>query len=98
MLTGDGQANVLSGSDGADRLTGGLGDDTLSGGNGSDTADYSSSSAAVTVALEQVIQDTVGAGTDTLLGFENLTGGSAADTLSGDGGPNTIRGLAAMTW
>jgi Ca2+-binding RTX toxin-like protein len=59
-LTGDGQANVLSGSDGADRLTGGLGDDVLSGGNGSDTADYSSSSAAVTVALDQLIQDTIG--------------------------------------
>ena len=92
-LTGDGQANVLSGSDGADRLTGGLGDDILAGGNGADTADYSSSSAAVTVALDQVIQDTIGAGTDALLGDENLTGGSAADTLSGDGGPNTIRGL-----
>ena len=92
-LTGDGSANLLSGSDGADRLTGGLGDDTLSGGNGSDTADYASSSAAVTVALDQVIQDTIGAGTDTLLGFENLTGGSAADTLSGDGGANIIRGL-----
>ena len=93
VLTGDGQANVLSGSDGDDRLNGGLGDDTLSGGNGSDSADYSSSSAAVTVALDQVMQDTLGAGTDTLLGFEHLTGGSAADTLSGDGGPNTIRGL-----
>jgi Ca2+-binding RTX toxin-like protein len=92
-LTGDGQANVLSGSDGADRLTGGLGDDTLSGGNGSDTADYASSAAAVTVALDQVTQDTIGAGTDTLLGFESLTGGSAADTLSGDGGANAIRGL-----
>ena len=92
-LTGDGQANVLSGSDGADRLTGGLGDDILAGGNGADTADYSSSSAAVTVALDQVIQDTIGAGTDALLGDESLTGGSAADTLSGDGGPNTIRGL-----
>ena len=94
-LTGDGQANVLSGSDGADRITGGLGDDILSGGDGADTADYSSSSAAVTVALDRVIQDTIGAGTDALLGFENLTGGSVADTLSGDGGPNTIRGLGA---
>lgn len=94
VLTGDGQANMLTGFDGADRLTGGLGDDALSGGNGSDTADYSSSSAAVTVDLQQITQDTVGAGTDTLLGFENLTGGSAADALSGDGGPNAIRGLA----
>ena len=84
-LTGDGSANVISGSDGDDRLTGGLGDDTLSGGNGSDTADYASSAAAVTVALDQVTQDTIGAGTDALLGLENLTGGSAADALSGDG-------------
>ncbi|MGH2741160.1 MAG: beta strand repeat-containing protein [Thermoleophilaceae bacterium] len=92
-LTGDGQANVLLGSDGDDRLTGGLGDDTLSGGSGADTADYSSSSAAVTVALDEIVQDTVGTGVDTLFGFEHLAGGSAADTLSGDGGPNRIRGL-----
>jgi Ca2+-binding RTX toxin-like protein len=94
VLTGDGQANVLSGAGGADRLAGGLGDDELSGGAGGDTVDYSSSTAAVTVALDQVVQDTVGAGTDSLLGFEHLIGGSAADTLSGDGGANTVRGLA----
>jgi Ca2+-binding RTX toxin-like protein len=93
-LTGEGSANVINGFDGADRLTGGLGDDTLSGGSGSDTADYASSTAAVTVALDQGTQDTIGAGTDTLLGFENLTGGSAADVLAGDGAPNAIRGLA----
>jgi Ca2+-binding RTX toxin-like protein len=94
VLTGDAQANVLSGSDGADRLTGGLGDDALAGGNGGDTADYSSSTAAVTIDLQQITQDTIGAGTDTLIGFENLTGGSAGDSLSGDGGPNAVRGLA----
>lgn len=93
-LTGDGSANVINGFDGADRLTGGLGDDTLDGGGGGDTADYASSTAAVTVALDQGTQDTIGAGTDTLLGFENLTGGSAADALAGDGAPNAIRGLA----
>ena len=92
-LTGDGTANVISGLDGDDRLSGGLGDDTLSGGSGSDTADYASSAAAVTVALDQVTQDTIGAGTDALSELENLTGGSAADALSGDGGPNSIRGL-----
>lgn len=93
-LTGDGQANVLRGLGGADRLTGGLGDDDLAGGDGSDIADYTSSAVAVTVALDQSTQDTIGAGTDTLLGLESLTGGAAADTLSGDGGANAIRGLA----
>jgi Ca2+-binding RTX toxin-like protein len=95
VLTGDGQANALSGLAGDDRLAGTLGDDALSGGSGGDTADYSSSAAAVTVALDQTVQDTVGAGVDTLLGVEHLTGGAAADTLSGDGGANTIRGLGA---
>ena len=94
VLTGDGSANVLTGSGGADRLTGGLGDDTLSGGNGNDTADYASSTAAVTVALDQVVQDTIGAGTDELRELENVTGGSAADALSGDASANSIRGLA----
>jgi Ca2+-binding RTX toxin-like protein len=93
VLTGDGQANALSGFGGADRLAGGPGDDVLSGGAGGDTVDYSSSAAAVTVALDEVVQDTVGAGVDALLGFEHLIGGSVADTLSGDGSSNTIRGL-----
>ena len=87
----------MSGSDGADRLTGGLGDDTLAGGTGNDTADYASSSAAVTVALDQSTQDTIGAGTDTLQGLENLTGGSAADMLCGDGGANASGVSAATT-
>jgi Ca2+-binding RTX toxin-like protein len=39
-------------------------------------------------------QATGGAGTDTVSGFENLTGGTGADVLSGDGAANTISGGA----
>ena len=37
-------------------------------------------------------QNTVGAGTDTLSGIENLTGSHYNDTLSGDSNDNVITG------
>ena len=43
--------DTLSGGDGNDFLVGGAGNDSLNGGAGIDTADYSGSSAGVTVAL-----------------------------------------------
>ena len=39
-------------------------------------------------------QDTVGAGSDTLTNFENLTGSAFNDTLTGDDNNNVIHGLA----
>jgi Ca2+-binding RTX toxin-like protein len=37
-------------------------------------------------------QNTIGAGTDTLVGIENLTGSGFADTLFGDAWNNTLIG------
>ncbi|EFG9152744.1 calcium-binding protein, partial [Escherichia coli] len=70
-----------------DVLTGGLGADTLIGGSGNDTADYSTSTAGVTVSL--------GAGPregDTFVSIENLAGSGHNDLLSGNGQDNVITG------
>lgn len=94
-LTGDGNANVVHGGDGNDTIEGGAGNDTLAGDNGIDTLTYVSAGSAVTVNLSTATgQNTVGAGTDTISGFENLTGSGFNDTLTGDGNANVIRGGA----
>jgi len=73
-----------------------LGNDVMDGGPaGSDTA-YYADAAAVTVSLARQgsAQNTIGAGTDTLTNFENLTGSASNDTLTGDGNANIVNGLA----
>ena len=87
ILTGDGNDNVIEG---------GLGNDTLSGGAGNDTASYAGATAGVTVSLglQGGAQNTVNAGTDTLNGFENLSGSAFNDSLTGDANVNTLTGGA----
>jgi Ca2+-binding RTX toxin-like protein len=85
--------DILDGGSGNDTLIGGQGNDTLIGGSGIDTADYSTATAGVKVSLGLTgPQNTVGAGTDTLSGIENLTGSHFNDTLSGDSNDNVITG------
>jgi Ca2+-binding RTX toxin-like protein len=94
-LSGGSGVDWLYGYDGDDVLEGRNGDDYLDGGNGLDTASYAGSARAVNVSLAQdAAQDTGGAGTDTLLGIENLTGGSGNDTLAGNGADNRLAGGA----
>ena len=94
-LTGDGGANILVGGTGNDTLSGGTGNDTLNGGGGIDTASYASAGAGVTVSLATSgPQNTVGAGTDTLISIESLTGSGLNDTLTGNASANTIEGGA----
>jgi Ca2+-binding RTX toxin-like protein len=91
--TGDSGANSIYGAAGSDTIDGGLGNDTLDGGTGTDTLLYTSATAGVTVSLAvTTAQNTGGAGTDTIVNFENLTGSSYNDTLTGDSGNNTIEG------
>ncbi|MBC6981705.1 M10 family metallopeptidase [Caulobacter sp. 17J80-11] len=102
VLTGDRLDNKLwggagddrlNGGDGADVLEGGAGSDVLDGGAGSDTAAYAAASTGVTVSLARTAaQATGGAGTDTLVSIENLTGSAFADVLRGDGGANALAG------
>lgn len=86
-LTGDANANVIEG---------GAGNDALVGGAGDDTASYAGATAGVTVslALQGSAQNTVGAGSDTLSGFQNLLGSAFNDSLTGDALENVLTGGA----
>ena len=84
----------LTGSAYNDTLEGNTGNNVLVGGSGTDTVSYAHATAAVTVSLALTsAQNTVGAGTDTLTGFENLTGSAFDDTLTGNTGNNVLSGL-----
>jgi VCBS repeat-containing protein len=92
-LTGNAGANSLSGGNGDDQLDGGAGTDTLNGGAGTDTAIYATAGAAVTVSLAiSAAQNTLGAGSDTLIGMENLTGSTFNDVLTGSSLANRLSG------
>jgi serralysin len=93
-IIGSAFADVLTGDSGANTLVGGAGADALNGGAGADTADYSSSAAGVTVNLLTGSGSGGDAHGDTLSGIENITGSAFADTLTGDGGANTLAGHA----
>jgi Ca2+-binding RTX toxin-like protein len=82
--------DVLTGGPANDTIEGGPGNDTLDGAGGSDTAAFDSSTAKVTADLQT--GKATGQGTDTLRGFENLRGGTQADVLRGDAGPNRLIG------
>jgi hypothetical protein len=94
-LTGSTLNDTLTGDGGSNVLSGGAGNDTLDGGGGIDTASYADAATAVTVNLSTIVaQNTVGAGSDTLTGIENLTGSAFNDTLTGNAGNNVLSGGA----
>ena len=102
VLEGSGWNDILVGGAGAETILGGAGTDTLSGGAGADlldggfglqdVADYTSSSAGVTVGLGEAEQSGGDAAGDTLTGIEDLMGSAHADRLTGDGAMNLLRG------
>ncbi|MEI8251805.1 MAG: calcium-binding protein [Synechococcus sp. ELA057] len=95
-LVGDAGANRIESGDGDDWVDGGAGNDTLIGGNQlkeGDTLSYSRASAGVRVNLSlTAAQNTGGAGTDLVTGFENLSGSPFADALVGNADPNRLDG------
>ncbi|HEX8233796.1 MAG TPA: calcium-binding protein [Caulobacteraceae bacterium] len=93
-LRGRAGNDTLSGLDGADTIEGGAGDDVLDGGGGdSDVLDYAFAAGGVTVSLNIVgNQNTGGAGSDNIIGFENLTGSDHGDTLAGNLDDNILVG------
>ena len=95
-LRGGGDPDTLNGGDGNDVFDGGPGPDTYNGGPGSaDHADYSARTAAVTVFINGVAADgEAGEGDNVNPDVENVTGGSAADTLVGSNASNRLRGGA----
>lgn len=65
----------------------------LNGGRGIDTVSYEGTTAAVTVTLALTgAQATGGSGSDSIRNFENLTGGSGNDTLTGNLNDNVLNG------
>ena len=92
-VLGSNYNDTITGSSGTNVIEGGEGNDTLDGGSGTDTVSYSGATLAVTVSLANgSAQNTVGAGTDTLSGFENLSGSAYNDNLTGDTPTNVITG------
>ncbi len=92
-LIGGASNDRLTGNAGDNMIEGGVGNDTLAGGSGIDTAAYTRATTALLVDLGNAnAQNTLGAGTDQLSGFENLTGGAGNDTLTGTIGANIIEG------
>ncbi len=86
---------MLSGGDGDDLLVGREGKDTIDGGVGSDTALYREKADLVVVTLDAANPVTVkvgGVDEDSIVNVENIEGGSAADTLTGDGLNNSFLG------
>jgi Ca2+-binding RTX toxin-like protein len=88
--------DTIVGSAADDWIRGMAGNDLLTGGGGSDWVDYRWDNSALNITLsaggaQQIIA--AGAhGNDTISGFENISGGFAADRLTGNELSNTLRG------
>jgi hypothetical protein len=97
-LTAGGGSDELTGAGGDDFLDPGSGqdDDDLDGGPGTDVATYVNSGTAVSVDLAVAGPQPSGAGTDSLVGVENVVGTPFADVIRGDGGPNQLYGVQGM--
>jgi Ca2+-binding RTX toxin-like protein len=93
-LLGSNFNDILTGNNGNNVLEGGGGNDLLDGRGGSDTVSYRTAGIGVMSDLTLVgAQNTVGAGFDTLVNMENLTGSNFNDVLTGDSGNNVLEGL-----
>jgi Ca2+-binding RTX toxin-like protein len=91
--TGNSLDNRITGNGAANVIAGGAGNDVLVGAGGTDRVSYADAPAAVRANLSlTTAQDTLGAGTDTLSGFENLTGSAFDDILTGSASDNEIDG------
>lgn len=74
--------------------TAGNGDDYYDGGGGIDTASFAAAKRGVSVDLAAGTASGITIGTNTLLGFEVVIGGSGADTISGTAANDTLQGGA----
>jgi len=90
IIVSDGGGNTYYGGDGNDTMRATSGPETMYGGNGTDDLDLSIGNFIYTFDM------TTGLATqysgELFLGFENVTMGSANDTVTGSGGANIING------
>ena len=85
--------DVVDGQAGEDTLDPGLGTDLIRGGDGIDLASYAGRPTAVYLSLDNTANDGALGEADNIVGtIENLTGGSAADLLVGNGLENRLVG------
>ena len=91
LMGGNGD-DTLNGEGGNDTLVGGSGADSLNGGSGTDTASYADSAAGVIVNLTTNAASGGDAEGDSLTSIERLIGSEQADTLTGNGGGNSLVG------
>lgn len=92
-LLGSNLNDTLTGSDANNVLRGAAGADIIDGGLGVDTADFSTSTAGVTVLLGSTVTGGHATG-DVLTNIENLIGSGFNDRLGGDAGANLLVGGA----
>ncbi|NDC58817.1 MAG: hypothetical protein EBZ50_08355, partial [Alphaproteobacteria bacterium] len=104
-LNGNAGNDTITGLAGSDTVNGGAGTDTLvatvgdgndsyDGGAGVDTYTLAGTTADATVNLTLGTATSADTGADTLVGVENVIGGSGADLLTGDANANTLNGGA----
>ncbi|WP_395677217.1 calcium-binding protein [Inquilinus sp.] len=93
-LGGNDENNILIGGAGDDGLQGAAGADVLNGGAGIDMADYTISTAAVTINLTTGSISGGHATGDTFTSIESLRGSAFDDSLTGNNGFNRLSGMA----
>lgn len=104
-LSGENDNDTLNGGAGTDTENGGAGDDvfqqgpapnggdSMNGGAGTDTADYSQRTSSVNVTVGVGADDGASGEGDNVAGdVENVKGGSANDSLTGNAGANRLEG------
>ncbi len=94
VLDGSVGNDVLYGSDGSDILIGGAGNDKLDGGDGLDVASYNDATKSVRINLNLTKQNTFGAGIDTFINIEGVSGSKFKDKLIGNTDDNYFWGNA----
>ena len=101
QIRGSNSGDTLTGNSGDNRFIGLAGNDTINGMGGVDWVDYNifgdQTGIVATMGTSGIGTGTVTdglAGTDTLIGIENVRGTIAADAITGDDGANVFEGLA----
>ncbi|MDP3480562.1 MAG: calcium-binding protein [Desulfoprunum sp.] len=93
IIVGGGGNDALYGGNGNDVLRGDAGNDVISGGAGNDWAFYNTATAGLSINLGIITaQNTVSAGSDTLVSIENILGSNYNDVLIGNGENNIFTG------
>ena len=92
FLRGQTGSDTLQGGADNDFLNGGAGDDVMDGGTGIDRASFGDAGVGVTVDLSITTAQNTGFGSDTLVNFEQVSGTTFNDVLSGDGADNWLWG------